>query len=258
MGSIYISDLFPREEMRALIEESGAGVETIRFSVGDNLDDFERQMQAAGEELAFLGNPALTLHGPFLDLNPASYDSEIRRVTRRRMEQAYRAARTLGAAKMICHSCRVPATVYLEGWAERIAGFYEEFLEDKRGIQVLMENVFDPEYDGILQAAEMVKHPDFGLCLDLGHAHCFSEYPVTEWARRLAGHIRHVHVHDNGGVRDEHLALGQGSLPVAETVRLIQKYNENVTWTIECTSRRDAEASLRVLENCISGASVIE
>lgn len=99
MGSIYISDLFPREEMRALIEESGAGVETIRFSVGDNLDDFERQMQAAGEELAFLGNPALTLHGPFLDLNPASYDSEIRRVTRRRMEQAYRAPGRWGRRK---------------------------------------------------------------------------------------------------------------------------------------------------------------
>ena len=159
MKNIFVSDLFPAEELRELLRETGAGVETIRFSVADNLDDFERQMEAAREELKFLGSPALTVHGPFLDL---------------------------------------------------------------------------------------------------GHAHCFSEYPVTEWAERLAGHIRHVHVHDNDGSRDAHLALGRGTIPVEETVRRIVKYSPGATWTVECTSGRDAAESIARLENCISELFMIE
>lgn len=258
MERIFISDLFRKEELRGILEKTGCGVETIRFSVGDNLDDFSRQLREARRELQDLGQPALILHGPFLDLNPASYDSRIRQVTRERMEQAYRAAQLLGAEKIVFHSGRIPATVYLEGWADRITEYFEDFLRGKRGIQVLLENVFDPEYTGLLQAAEQIGHPDFGLCLDLGHAHCFSGYPAEEWAEKLGSHIRHVHVHDNDGSRDAHLALGRGSVPFAAAAAAVLKNSPGATWTVECASAEEAETSAAVLKNCISAGSMLE
>lgn len=258
MEAIYISELLTQEELKNVLEKTQTGLEMIRFSVGENLDHFDSQIREAREELARLGCRGLTLHGPFLDLNPASYDTLIQAAARQRFEQAYRAARILGAGKLIFHSGRIPATVYLEGWAHRAAEFFEDFLQGKSGIQILVENVFDPEYEGLLELARRVRHPDFGLCLDIGHAHCFSGTPVTEWAAALGPYIRHVHVHDNDGRADEHLALGKGTLPVEETVREILRYSPETSWTVECSTQESVESSVRMLKNCISSLSVLE
>lgn len=258
MSGIYISELLPREELRAVMDSTGAGLELIRFSVAVNLDDFDCQLREAEKLVKELGGPSLTLHGPFLDLNPASYDSLVQEAVFRRFQEAYRAAAALGAEKIIFHSGRIPATVYLEGWARRMADFFERFLEGKSGIPVLVENVFDPEYTGLLELAERVEHPDFGLCLDLGHAHCYSPVPAKEWARALGPYVRHVHVHDNNGTGDQHLGLGMGTLPAADVIRELVKSGGDMSWTVECCEKEQGEESLKILKNCISPLSVLE
>ncbi len=258
MSGIYISELLAREELKEVMENTGAGLELIGFSVAVNLDAFDRQLRRSREMLKALGCKQLTLHGPFLDLNPASYDRLVQEAVFRRFEEAFRAAELLGAEKIIFHSGRIPATVYLEGWAERTAEFFERFLEGRSGIQVLVENVFDPEYTGLLELAQRVRHPDFGLCLDMGHAHCFSPAPVTEWARALGPYVRHVHVHDNDGSGDQHLALGGGTIPAREVIGEILRQNPEVSWTVECSRKDQAEATVGTLKNCISQLSVLE
>ena len=141
MGQCYASDLIPKEELKEVLELAEMGVETIRFSVAMNLDEFSRQIEIARGDLRDLGNPPLSVHGPFLDLNPMSFDSRVRQVTKERFEQAYEAARILGADRVVYHSGLIPATVYLEGWAVRMVEFWEEFLKGKSGITVCMENV---------------------------------------------------------------------------------------------------------------------
>lgn len=251
MKNCYISDLIPPEELAETVKELKAGVETIRFSVSMNLEDFDRQIRTAGRELELYGNPPLTLHGPFLDLNPMSYDIRIRQVTMERFEQAYEAAAALGAEKIIYHSGMIPCTVYLEGWAERMADFWMEFLDGKSGITVCMENVFDREYSGILQVAEEVTHPDFGLCLDIGHAHCYSDYSVMEWAEQLGRYVRHVHLHDNDSSWDYHRALGEGTVPWKRAVEELRRQNPEVTWTIECTKKEDIQKSAEALKKML-------
>ena len=49
-----------------------------------------------------------------------------------------------------------------------------------------------------------------GVCLDLGHAHI--TVGVAEAIATLGGHIASVHVHDNHGLKDEHLWPGDGSI----------------------------------------------
>lgn len=249
----YVSHLMPDEELRQLLQApnfSGGivlGVESIDFSVSDNLDQLEITLATYQKRLETMRNPELTLHSPFLDLNPMSFDSMVRQATRVRYEQSYRAARELGAKKIIFHTGFLPAVNFIEGWAERMIEFYQDFLQNKpEDIQILIENVLDPIPDTLLEVAEAIDHPAFGICFDMGHAHCYSDVPCMEWMKMLEMHIRHLHIHDNKGDRDSHLALGEGTLPVPEIGAWLEAHPE-VDGTFECRSIQDVRKSLELL-----------
>ncbi len=246
---LYISGLLGPRSLRGLMEQTGAGLESILFSISYKLDKLEETIERAKRRLAVMNGPALVLHGPFLDLNAMSFDSRIREVTEMRFAQAWRAAEALGAGKVIYHSGFVPSTCYAEGWAKRMAEFWERFLDGREGIEVLVENVFDPEPGPLLELAERIEHPYFGLCLDIGHAHCFGTPPVRLWAETLGGHIRHVHLHDNDGSADQHLALGEGNIPMAEVLPLLAAHAPG--WTIECAQEEEVLRSADVLRTIL-------
>lgn len=249
---LYISHLLPDEEMREVLERTGAGVESIDFAVAENLDRLSQSIKNYRERMRRMGASRLILHGPFLDLNPMTFDREIQKATELRYSQAYTAARELGAKKLVFHTCFYPDAYLLIGWAQRTADFFQKFLEERKDVEVVMENVFDRNWEPLLEVKERVQSPDLGLCLDIGHAHCYSTDPVTEWAGAMAGKISHLHLHDNQGDRDAHLGLGQGNIPLKEVFRLL-KIRENtgkdkgqkVTCTIECGEK---EAVIRSWE----------
>ena len=154
-----------------------------------------------------------------------------------RFIQCYEAAQELGAKKIVYHTCYHPGIYFLIGWAERMEEFFHEFLADRKDISIVLENVFDREWEPILEVKQRLPEPNFSLCLDIGHAHCMSPHPVEEWAQKLAGEITHLHVHDNHGERDEHLGLGKGTIPVREVLKNFQG-REDCTYTIECNTKR--------------------
>lgn len=254
---IYISHLFPDEDIKDMIQEAHVGVESIEFSISENLDHLGEKIHTYGDRLKMMGDPELILHGPFLDLNPAAYDSKIQQVTHLRFAQAYEAAMELGAKKIVYHSCYYPQVYFLDGWAERAADFMNRFLEDRTEVEVDMENVLDPQWQPLRRVAELVEAPNFGLCLDVGHAHCYSKIPVCEWAQGLLPYIRHLHLHDNGGDRDAHLAVGDGTVPFADIFRIFRingKNREKLTWTIECQRKADAQVSVEKLRTFIQNS----
>lgn len=233
---LYFSHLLPDEETKEIIKETGMGLESIEFSISENLNHLDICLLAYEKRLERMGCKNLILHGPFLDLNPMTFDQRIREVTRQRYEEAYAAAKKLGAKKIVYHSCYVPDFYLLIGWAERMARFFEEFLADKDDtIEVVMENVLDRVWEPLKETAENVQHPAFGLCLDIGHAHCYGNEPVQQWVQGLFPDIRHVHVHDNQGTKDSHLALGEGNIKVQEVFQKL-KQKALCTYTIECSS----------------------
>lgn len=242
----YISHLMDDDTMKQLVKETGLGIESIEFSVSENLDHFELTMERYRQRLEQMGNPQLTLHGPFLDLNPMAFDSQIQQVTMNRYEQAYEAARRLGAKKLILHSGFLPSVYFLEGWAERMADFYNRFLEHKTDeIQIVMENVLDPQPEPMAEVAERVQHPAFGICLDVGHAHSYLEVPLEQWIDILKPYITHMHLHDNWGDRDSHLAVGDGSIPWTAVQPLLVN---GVEYTLECRTKEDIRKSVEILQ----------
>lgn len=253
--TVFFSELLPDEDLIKIAGEGPYGLELIQFSVSENLDNFSDVMRKEKELLARMGDPPVSLHGPFLDLNPMTFDSRIRQTVLDRFAQAYEAAEELGARRIVFHSGMIPTVYFLEGWAERMTAFWEDFLPGRESIPVCMENVLDREYAPFLEIAEALceRFPSFGICLDAGHAHCYADHSEETWAQALAGHIRHLHLHDNDGYWDRHLALGEGTVRWESVIRAVMAEQKDLTVTVECSTAAAVRQSLKKLRDCFSG-----
>lgn len=244
---IYVSHLLPDEEMKELAKKYDTGVESIDFSISDHLDDLDGSIALYKKKLHEIGAEKLILHGPFLDVNPCAYDRLVREATMKRFAQCYQAGKELGAEKIVFHSGMNPYVYYKEFWADHVAEFWKEFLKERRELEVVLENVFDDDWQLMLDVHHKVDAPNFKLCLDIGHVHCYSSMDVRGWAENLAPYVSHVHIHDNHGDRDAHIGLGKGNLPWKEVLEYLPQNTER-TWTLECMKREDVEACLVQLQ----------
>ncbi len=251
MSVQYISQLMEDPALFSLLEEHPAwGVETIEFSIGDNLDRGTEAVRDYRKRMGrWLETRPLSVHGPFLDLNPGSFDSLIREATLRRCRQAYRAAAELGADRIVFHTGFLPATCYETGWPEKAAEFWKEFLERTDGsLAVHLENVMDLHWQILRRILDLVGCPHFTACLDLGHIWVFSPQRPEEWLAGLGERTGHLHLHDNRGEKDTHSALGQGTIPWDSVEQAIRRYCPGVSITIENSLPEQARESLRFLE----------
>ena len=169
-----------------------------------------------------------------------------------RFDQCYQAGIRLGAKKIVYHSGMIPTVYFREGWAEQTGRFFREFLKDREGPEIVMENVLDEDWRLLLDVYNFVDHPKFKLCLDIGHAYCYSKVPVLEWAEELAPCVGHVHIHDNAGDRDSHLGLGKGTLPWEKVLEVLSRTEER-TWTIECFNKEDVLLSVKQIKEKTRG-----
>ena len=96
-----------------------------------------------------------------------------------RFNQCYEAGLQLGAKKIVFHSGMNPYVYYKEYWAEHVAKFWKEFMKNKTELEVVLENVFDDDWRLLLDVYKKVNQPNFKLCLDIGHAHCYSSLDVS-------------------------------------------------------------------------------
>lgn len=244
---IAFSDLLIKQDMKLAVDKTKMGVESIDFSITDNLDCLKQTMMEYKARMEYMGATKLYIHGPFLDMSPVSFDSQVRKVSEYRFNQAYEAGVELGAEKIVFHTSYIPIFWFPDGWPERMAEFWNRFLEGKHQMQVVFENVYDPMPDLMVRVAELVESEDFKLCLDMGHANHFSQISVEDWARAFGRHIGHVHAHDNDGSKDAHWALGQGNIKAENVLRIIKEHSPDASYTIECNTLEDVLVSHQIL-----------
>ena len=123
------------------------------------------------------------------------------------------------------------------------------------GMQVCIENMFTGTGPFIEPAdfrPVFESFPEFRLVLDIGHAHIGDDRGdrvqrfIARWGDRLA----HLHVSDNNGERDQHLPLGEGSLPLERTAEALKRIGYDGTVTLEVfgqDSRRIIESRERLM-----------
>jgi len=115
-----------------------------------------------------------------------------------------------------------------------------------QNVQLMLENV--PPKDGhplesIHYFSEVMKAvPALRFHLDVAHAFIENRMKgVKEYIGAFSDRLAHVHLHDNHGEHDEHLALGMGKIDLRKVVRFLKEVDYDKTITFEVfTSRADA------------------
>jgi sugar phosphate isomerase/epimerase len=162
-------------------------------------------------------NPLRTFHAPFIDLHPGSDDPEERKYAEKQMAASFEVAAELGAALVVMHSCWPPPSFRKYGnWdnLNHIREFIAKMGEiaSNLGLPITIENVYEPEPSLLRDIITDIDAPNIKLCLDTGHANIKSAIPLNEWVKVYGANLAYLHLHDNNGKKDRHMALGEGSI----------------------------------------------
>lgn len=193
-------------------------------------------------------NPALTLHAPFLDLNPGAVDPMVRSVTQVRFRQLMNVAARLKPRAAVFHAAydRWRFGGRMDIWLNNSLDTWRKVMETASdiGMRVAVENVFDEDPEALGKLIEEIGLPDFGFCFDTGHFNLFSKVPMEAWFERLGKRLVEVHLHDNDGSADSHWAIGRGNIDFGAFFSLMRKHAPVPVYTIEAHDKNDIEASL--------------
>ena len=202
-----------------------------------------RAFQGAGRRI--------TLHGPFQDLAPGALDDGVLAASRRRLRQAFRYVPVFRPASVVCH-LGYEARHYRwdqERWLARSAATWKELaaLAAPYGVTVMLENVHETEPELFLEVLDRARAPNLQVCFDVGHLLAFSTGDFPHWLKTLAPVIGQVHLHDNHGDADAHLALGAGRVPLRETLDYLARRGQRPLVTLEPHQEGSLDPSLDYL-----------
>ncbi|WP_457681460.1 sugar phosphate isomerase/epimerase family protein [Thermovibrio sp.] len=195
-----------------------------------------------------LGERPITVHAPFIDLNPGALDSYVLEATRRRFSEVISVAKVLNARVIVFHTGYHPQKVdpVYESWFKRALETFKGIAREFNG-KVALENVFDYTPDNLLRFLRELP-PKVGVCLDLGHLNLFSKVPLSDWIESFRDRIYEFHVHDNLGSEDSHGPIGSGSFDFDSFFNLLSKVESKYIFNLESKSISDIRESLRRLK----------
>ena len=200
------------EENLKLRDNLNIGFEYNDFFIPSLLDDkveLEKRIKAYQNVGGFN-----TIHGVFFDICFNSSDNLIKDASYTRARQTLDIAKKLGCRKIVFHTNYIVgfnSTDYKTMWIDRNALAYETFLKEYSDIEILVENMFDDNDELILALLKKVNNPKFRMCFDIAHANLSKESIIT-WYNNCKDFISHIHINDNFGTSDAHLAIGTGSM----------------------------------------------
>ena len=198
-----------------------------------------------------LNAPIVTSHGDFFDVLVFSIDSKIAEISKMRILQSMEVSKKAGAKGVIFHSNIEPfltAKMYRDNWCGKNEEVFREICENYPEMNIYLENMFDTIPDDLARLGEKMKDVDnFGICFDYAHAY-ITDTPQEKWAEVLSPYIKHVHINDNDGMSDLHLAVGDGVIEWDQFYKLKEKFFNDVTVLIETTPIDYQKRSLKFLQ----------
>lgn len=194
------------------------------------------------------GGRVTSLHGAFIDVNPASGDLAFRALSRRRCRESCALAVMLGAKNVVFHSSCFPFLrgAYLDNWAGVCAEFYTSLAEQYQ-LGIYIENSPDVDPQPLQELMRRISDGRVGVCLDLGHAN-YSRVPVQGWFDALGNRIGYLHLSDNGGAFDDHLPLGEGNVDWGAVDAFWKETGKEIPLTLEVGGIDGVERSLKYLK----------
>ncbi len=253
--NVYLSDGGSLQNIAPLLEEGNYNVETLFFAMPANLDgNLEQNISLFREQVQRFGIKKINMHGPFFDLSLSSMEESINQLTRNRYEQAVRISEQLGIRQIVFHTQYNPQlrfATYKNRWLSASYHYFDNLIKntENTGITFLIENMFEDDFLLMKELLNTIKSPRFGMCLDVGHVQVYGDEHVSVWIQELKEHIRYVHLSDNKGLCDDHLALGSGIIDFPAIFKAFAEYGINPDLCIEMNSEQNHRESIAYLNS---------
>ncbi len=234
-----------REEWEILAESEDLSYEALDFSLPPALiesglfEEYAKWYRECGR--------TTSIHGFFMDVNPASSDPAFRALSRERCRHSCATANLIGAKNVVFHSSCFPFLrgIYLDVLNARCAEFYQEIAEEF-DVNIFIENSPDIDAGPISTLMKRINDPRIGVCLDIGHAN-YSNMPIKQWFEELGEWIGYFHISDNLGIYDDHLPLGEGAVDWDEVDELWRALDRKTYMTLEVNGFVTAGRAVRFL-----------
>jgi sugar phosphate isomerase/epimerase len=207
-------------------------------------DFVETAKRLSGSELT------VTFHAPFHDLRPGALDPKIRQLTMDRLKQVFDLIPFYHPVSIVCHPA-FDAKYYVsaeETWLENSVDTWRYFLSliKDTGTIITLENVYEKDPHYLKRLFSAISSPQLRFCFDTGHFNTFSGVSLEIWMKEMSAWISQLHIHDNHGSSDEHLAVGEGTFPFLNFFQSIHNSNLRPIITIEAHSE---ETLFKALDN---------
>lgn len=205
--------------------------------------------------------------GPQEDLN-CPYE-ELRPLMIERKKMAMEIAASFGVTTITIHTGNVRVKDYpLEKYHSNLLAALDALLPvaERLGIAIAIENIWHPTntVPKLLDAIGHFKSDYLGICYDAGHANISSgkvRSPENnmvkvydfyggepEWndhiLEDLLPHVISCHLHDNNGIRDQHLAPGNGTVDWKHIIPLLKSAPRIQCFQNESTPKELAPVSI--------------
>lgn len=230
------------------IRESGFSLLEICFSPS-HLDYHDlKAVGRAASMIQDLGMEAYSFHAPFApEIDISALDANRRSESLAEILRAVEAAALLNVRYFVIHpgpesNVIPPHEERLERMEAAVSVLDEVNARCRQlGIFCVFENklphlLFGRTSD-ILWILDAVSSTDVGACLDTGHAALSGDLPNL--LKRLSGHLRMIHAHDNNGHRDDHLTPGDGIIDWPSIVTQLEQDNFQGAVILEIRSESD-------------------
>lgn len=207
----------------------------IQDFVEPNLSKKERKLTIETYKGFFKGfNNIKGLHGPFLDLKPASPDKDIRRLSQEKYFKTLEIANELEIDYVIFHSQMNPLLnepEIMELNYSQNGDFFNFLMRETpyKGI-VLIENIFEKDPNHMLRLINKIESDRVKINLDIGHAK-LTGFNIEEWIKELKDYIAYIHFHSNNGLYDQHNRPKDEE--ITELYNLLDKYEINPVISLE-------------------------
>ncbi len=179
----------------------------------------------------------ITLHSPFYDLVPGGMDNKMLSATRERLRETFDLIPVFEPVAIVCHTGYDKKRYHEveEEWLETALETWTPLVRCLQGTQttLMLENVYEKTPRLLVKLLTQLNSEKVGFCFDAGHMNVFSETSMQGWLEALGPLLKEVHLHDNEGTRDDHLAIGAGKIDFEYLFEHVEKNGLRPIMTLE-------------------------
>ena len=194
-----------------------------------------------------------TVHAPFIEVNPASLNPALGKASVDEIKRSVDLANTLDSDIVVIHPGRA---IFLND-REYMASVYKTAEENLKaigeyaegnGVNACIENL--PKlrgfiYQDINKLADSLERVSLPMTMDIGHAYTAGFTVADVYFKN----VRHIHIHDNDGVHDSHLPLGDGIIDFKKFFEIFEKNGYDGIYNFGLNSKEYIEKSIGYLKS---------